>query len=164
MDENSPSAISGKVQVRSGDNFKYKTYWGALKGTRLFLYKSEKSKKPSRTLWISYWEEEKFDSDIVAAFGEEHAENIVELEKYMGTFAFRCFTTQGLFSLKFENEEVGMEWNRLVLDMMGSSFMENELEEKRNLCLAFQRIMFEQTCEQLKGHRVLLTSLQEAGE
>lgn len=81
VDDGDPGAISGKVAIRSGDNFKFKTYWVVLKGTRLLLYKNEKSKKPSRTLWISYWEAEKFDKETLDYFKADHPESVVDLEQ-----------------------------------------------------------------------------------
>lgn len=81
VDDGDPGAISGKVAIRSGDNFKFKTYWVVLKGTRLLLYKNEKSKKPSRTLWISYWEAEKFDQETLDYFKADHPESVVDLEQ-----------------------------------------------------------------------------------
>ncbi|GMI10518.1 hypothetical protein TrRE_jg12466 [Triparma retinervis] len=116
MDENgTPGAISSKVELRSGDKVKYKTYWASLNGTRIFLYKTEKSKKPSRKLWISYWEEEKFDTNYLTDFGKEHPENLADLENVMAhKRGYRCFATEGLFSLKFETPELGGSWNKLI--------------------------------------------------
>lgn len=81
-DATTQGEFESEVRVRQGD-FKYKNYWGVLKGTRVFLYKKRTSKKPSRILWVSFWEKEEFDKDMVAAFGEDHPDNYQELEAYM---------------------------------------------------------------------------------
>ena len=68
-----------------------------------------------------------------------------------------------MFSIKFDTEENGSKWDELILSVLKANFIEEELVEKQDLCKVFQMRMFEQTCLQLLGRRLLMSNIEAAG-